>query len=161
MKKFFLLLSAVFALSIVGCTQRVRIESSDDSTQTVRHKVGDIIQIGDELGIVFAISSDGMHGKAMSLSQTQCDWWDAIDWCWNLGGDWRLPTRSELLMISENRKRIDRRLKSNGATRCKDYVYWSSEELSEDEARRVSMDDGHTYRSRKYNSYYVRAVSAF
>ena len=63
------------------------------------YKVGDIIMVGGEMGVVFAVTTDGQHGKAMSISQTTCSWERAKTWCAQYGRGWRLPKIDELKII--------------------------------------------------------------
>ena len=125
-------------------------------------RVGDIIMLNGELGVVFAVTADGQHGKVMSVSETCCTWDNAKKWCANLGRDWRLPTKDELQVISRKKSAINSVLSTNGYTILPIvYAYWSLELFDEFRAWFVSMRDGSTYRYDKDDYAYVRAVAAF
>ena len=146
MKKIFILICTLFIA--VNVSAQIR-------------KVGDIIMVNGEFGVVFAITSDGLHGKAMSVSETNCNWDNAKTWCANLGPAWKLPTKDELLVIYRNKAVIDSALKTNGYTTLSSGWCWSSEWYDEFCAWGVRMRDGCTGNPDKYLSTYVRAVSAF
>ena len=125
-------------------------------------RVGDIIMVNGELGVVFAITSDGLHGKAVSVSKTKCDWYDAKTWCANLGPAWKLPTIDELRVIYRNKAVINSALQTNGYATLS-YFYWSSESHNEKGfcAWHVLMDNGNTGNYLKDSGNHVRAVAAF
>ena len=124
-------------------------------------RVGDIIMVNGELGVVFAVTTDGQHGKVMSASQTECAWDDAKKWCAYLGYGWKFPTIDELRVIRRNKAVINSALKTNGYTLLGEGYYWSSEISNEFCAWGVNLYDGYTVDLTKRNSYYVRAVTAF
>ena len=146
MKKIFILICTFFIAVNVSAQTR---------------KVGDIIMVDGEFGVVFAVTTDGQHGKAMSVSETYCDWNNAKTWCANYGMGWKLPTKDELLVIRRNRAVIDSALKINGYTMLRDYYYWSSEISGEFCAWGVHMLGRDANYDLKSSGYYVRAVSAF
>ena len=129
------------------------------------YKVGDIIMVGGEMGVVFAVTTDGQHGKAMSISQTTCSWERAKTWCAQYGRGWRLPKIDELKVISNKKATLNSVLSANGYEKLVDDQlghYWSSEECELGRARHVRVYDGSTGTEPKYNdSFLVRAVSAF
>jgi hypothetical protein len=94
----------------------------------------------------------------------------AFRWCADLGEGWYLPAVEELrtLLLDESvHKAVNATLKARGATRLYDVGewkwYWSSTEDPEEEfcAWYVAMGNGLTYYYDKYDTNYVRAVSAF
>ena len=145
MKKIFILICALFVMANVSAQTR---------------KVGDIVMVGGEFGVVFAVTTDGQHGKAVSVSQTKCNLNDAKAWCANLGRGWKLPTKDELLIIYRKKSAINSVLSTNGYTQLMGF-YWSSEASSEFCAWLVGMLNGNTLSDGKYFYHYVRAVSAF
>ena len=148
MKRLLILLGALLALSSTSFAQR--------------RQVGDIIMINGEFGVVYAVTSDGLHGKAVSVAETYCGWASAKKWCSQLGGGWKLPLRRDLQTICNKRYKINQVLKANGYTEVKANGYWTSEEYKKDRAWDVDMGDGNTYNyCYKVNTNYVRAVSAF
>ena len=106
MKKIFILICTLFIAANVSAQTR---------------KVGDIIMVNGELGVVFAVTTDGQHGKAMSVSETECNWDKAKKWCADLGGGWRLPTKDELLIIYRiyTKKDVGTSATHNGKPRTK------------------------------------------
>lgn len=125
------------------------------------YKVGDIIVVNGELGIVITVTSDGQHGKAMSVSQTRGAWGQAKTWCAQYGRGWRLPKKDELKIIYSKKEALNSALTANGyevlGTWC-----WSSEEYYSNCAWLVTMTNGDTNFDFKRNfNHYVRAVSAF
>lgn len=123
------------------------------------YKVGDYIEINGVGGIVFAVWNGGKNGKAVSLKEWMCDWNDAKQRCSSLGQGWHLPTKSELIAVSNNRDAVNATLLSMAEGALK--LYWTSEEYSDVYAWRVRMYDGNTDTMHKDSDYYVRAVSAF
>ena len=146
MKKIFLLICALFVVGNISAQTR---------------KVGDIIMVGGEFGVVFAVTTDGRHGKAVSVSETECTWDNAKKWCAKLGYGWKLPTKDELQIIYRKKSAINSALSVNGYTTLKNEWYWSSTEYREFCAWDVSMYIGYTSTNPKNDSTYVRAVSAF
>ena len=124
-------------------------------------RVGDVIMVNGELGVVFDVTANGRHGKVMSVSETKCNWNDAKDWCVSFGPAWRLPTKDELKEIYRNKDAINSVLSANDYTTLMDTLYWSSGIISESFVWYVSMRDGYTYNGCKSFNGYVRAVSAF
>lgn len=125
------------------------------------YKVGDIIMVGGEMGVVFAVTTDGQHGKVMSVSQTKCSWEQAKAWCAQYGRGWRLPKIDELKVIYNKKEALNSALSANGYEVVSG-GYWSSEEYGSDYAWGVGMRIGSPDHVDK-NSYTfsVRAVSAF
>lgn len=130
-------------------------------------RVGDIIMVDGEMGVVFAVTSDGQHGKVMSVAESQDDWYGARDWASQLGCGWRLPTVDELLTIYRNKRALNSVLDDGGYTEFGDSSwvdYWSCESADDNRyAYTVDIDDSaKSYgNSNKSNDNYVRAVSVF
>lgn len=150
MKKIFILICTLFIAVNVSAQTR---------------KVGDIIMINGEFGVVFAVTTDGRHGKALSVSETKCNWDNAKTWCANLGPAWKLPTIDELRVIYRNKAVINSALLTNGYTTFLSYLYWSSESHNEEVlcAWTFDMVDVYTMPNTNLEDWdvYVRAVSAF
>lgn len=124
-------------------------------------RVGDIIMVDGEMGVVFAVTSDGKHGKVMSTSQTKCDWYEARSWCADYGYGWRLPSTDELKVIYNNRSLLNSALDDGGYTElCNDW-YRAAKEEDGRCAWIVFMYNGDAISYDKYDKLYVRAVSAF
>ncbi len=124
-------------------------------------RVGDIIMVDGEMGVVFAATSDGKHGKVMSTSQTKCNWYEARSWCADYGYGWRLPSTDELKVICNNRSLLNSALDDGGYAELGKDFYWAIKEEDEECAGLVRMDDGFTTIDYKCFGHYVRAVSAF
>ena len=129
--------------------------------QAQNHKVGDIVVIGNEVGVVFFVTPDGQHGKVMSTSGIKSTWEDACVWCSQLGIGWRLPSQSDLGAIHGKKDQLNSVLSANGYEVIHDEYYWSADTSIDSGAWLVGMFDGYTYNRRKDFDYYVRAVSAF
>ena len=145
-----------------GSVEQSVVEHVQIEWNEPKYSVGDIIMVGGELGVVFAVTSDGEHGKVMSVSQTECSWNKAKTWCARYGSSWRLPSVSELKVISKKCDVLNSALTANGYEILDGYI-WSSDEDGSDSAWCVYMYDGDTSRCPKDwdRCLYVRAVSAF
>jgi len=130
------------------------------TTTAFAYKVGDIIMVGGEMGIVYTVTSDGQHGKVMSVMQGEGTWEVAKHWCAQYGSGWRLPSKDELLVIYRKKDVLNPILKANGYNALSGWC-WSSTEVNSYRAWDVDLYDGYTFNYRKSFSHYVRAVSAF
>ena len=145
-----------------GSVEQSVVEHVQIEWNEPKYSVGDIIMVGGELGVVFAVTSDGEHGKVMSVSQTECSWNKAKTWCARYGSSWRLPSVYELRIISKKCDVLNSALTANGyEILVLDEPIWSSDEYGPDGARYVDMYNGLTLISLKDSNLYVRAVSAF
>ena len=125
------------------------------------YKVGDYIEINGVGGVVFAVWNNGQNGKAVSLKEFWCDWHSAAQKCTSLGKGWRLPSKSELQAMYNQKSAINNTLVSMAENGLSNALYWSSDECNSDFAWFVRMSSGYTSRYRKNYNIYVRAVSAF
>ena len=82
----------------------------------------------------------------------QLNWEDAKKACHNLGAGWRLPTKVELNILFQNKKKI-------GGFDGK--YYWSSSEINGNFAWGQSCDLGIQYNAVKDDTPFVRAVRSF
>lgn len=126
-------------------------------------KIGDIYEVDGKVGIVWALSNDGKHGRILSLEQTKGSWDYARKWCSELGEGWRLPTRQELTMLyklKDNQAFVDGLFFADAPAMIEEY-YWSGEEYNSSYAWGVFVYSGNTRTSSKNDNGYVRAVSAF
>ncbi len=130
------------------------------TTTAFAYKVGDIIMVGGEMGIVYTVTSDGQHGKVVSVMRRECTWEAAKQWCAQYGRGWRMPSRDELVVIYRKKGVLNPILEANGYTGLYDGL-WSSMEYNSDCAWLVRMYNGNAYYYAKSLDYYVRAVSAF
>lgn len=144
------------------------------------YNVGDKYSRKGKEGIVFYVTDNGLHGKIVSEDETECAWstenvstgatdendgmanmkkiqtisgwhekYPAFAWCADKGDGWYLPAVNELKTLYESK-----------VVELKHY-YWSSTEYSYVRAWFVYLGDGGTNYYYKYNTIYVRAVSAF
>lgn len=146
-------------------SQMVRIgqmtSTSTYNQQSGGYEIGDYYDVGGKQGVVFAVTSDGQHGKIVCLQDLgEAEWDDAKSICANLGSGWRLPTKAEWLAIYEVMGQLNSMLIALGDPIQK-HLYWSSTESSEFGAWYVRMWNGTTNSCGKTSSNYVRAVSAF
>lgn len=96
--------------------------------------------------------------------QQIADWrskYPAFAWCANQGEGWYLPSLNEVKTIYLVKDKVDKTLEKMSSDKFQNGWYWSSTEEDEFCAWNVSMNNGYTYFSFKYNLNYVRAVSAF
>jgi hypothetical protein len=148
MKRFLLVVIALFAINTM--------------VQAQSHKVGDIVVIGNEVGVVFFVTPDGQHGKVMSTSEIKSTWNVACVWCSQLGIGWRLPSQSDFGAILGKKYQLNSVLLANGYEAIRNEYYWSADAFSDIYAWGVSMLDGSTNDgNNKSHNLYVRAVSAF
>ena len=136
---------------------------ASEANQKAPKKVGDIITVNGAVGVVFEVSDDGQHGKVMSVSTTsKCTWGKAKVWSSRYGNGWRLPNKSELIMIYKNKDVLTSALEANGYLKLGNATWcWALEEYNSDCAWGVSMYNGCTYNDNKNAEHWVRAVSAF
>ena len=153
MKKIFCCLLMAVMLSACG--------GENKKSESSKKRVGDIVMVDGEFGVVFAVTTDGQHGKAMSVSQTECSWGNAKHWCANFGQGWRLPTEDELRVIYGNKTIINSALRTNGYTTLTNSFHWSSEFAGGHYACGFDMDCGLSIVNIRFNELCVRAVSAF
>ena len=130
------------------------------TTTAFAYKVGDIIMVGGEMGIVYAVTSDGQHGKVVSVMEGWCDWEAAKQWCAQHGRGWRLPSKEDLWVIYRKKGVLNQILTANGYTALYGWC-WSSTEYDTNRAWGVSMRSGYHYASLKSNYNEVHAVSVF
>ncbi|MBO5351430.1 MAG: DUF1566 domain-containing protein [Alistipes sp.] len=125
------------------------------------YKVGDYIEINGVGGVVFVVWNNGQNGKAVSLKEFRCDWYSAVQKCSSLGKGWRLPSKSELQAVSNQKSAINNTLASMAENGLDDKCHWSSDEHTSTSAWVVSIVDGVTIHPNKGYDAPVRAVSAF
>lgn len=125
------------------------------------YKVGDYIEINGVGGVVFAVWNNGQNGKAVSLKELRSVWNSAAQKCTSLGKGWRLPSKSELQAVYNQKSAINNTLASMAENGLADIAYWSSDEYNSDCAWIVGMQDGGNRNYPKSVNFCVRAVSAF
>lgn len=168
MKKLIFLYILLF-VSPTAFAQRVQVNvDMQGAYSSYQYRVGDIVKIGNELGIIFAVSTDGRHGKAMSVSETSCNWYNAVNWCSAKGSSWHMPSIDDFRVIFKNKSILDAKLGAGGYKQLKTNVFWTSDEgRNEYYAWCISMHDGSVggtsgtpdIKSMPYPS--VRAISTF
>lgn len=110
-------------------------------------------------------TTDKVNGQNnQTVIEQITDWrtkYPAFAWCANQGEGWYLPSLNELTAIYRVKDKVDRTLEKMSRDKIQNAGYWSSTEEDEFCAWFVDVYDGYTSYYRKYNGYYVCAVSAF
>lgn len=110
------------------------------------------------------IGANNKNGMSNMSVVKQIDNWQskypAFVLCADLGEDWYLPAKEELLSLYRKTRIINKSLQAIKAHKLNKWC-WSSTEASEFSAWYVAMYDGDTGHSDKGSNYCVRAVSAF
>lgn len=128
-----------------------------------------------EKGIVVGTSSksDGKANTDKVMARADSAEYPPFQWCRAKGAEWYLPAIDELkllLLNDEVYKAVNKTLDQQGAyklaAKCTLTGYWSSSEYEYVGKNKlyawfVHMDYGDSYYLDKYNTFYVRAVSAF
>lgn len=127
------------------------------------YKVGDIIEVNGKKGVVFVVSSDGKHGRVVSIDDIEGTWDEAIEWGKSYSQGWRLPNRDELKRLYDVLKDVNDAIffADGQIIRESRYGIWTSEEYDSVSAWYVYMSDGNAYNLNKGLDRYVRAVAAF
>lgn len=111
--------------------------------------------------ICFAQDAKKIIGKPIKIGNflvaqndfpEQINWEDAKKACRSLGKGWRLPTRAELNILYNNRKKIGGFILDN--------YYWSSTELDDESAFNQDFTDGNQSDGYKRYKEYVRAIKS-
>ena len=113
------------------------------------------------------IGADNEYNGAYNMAKVKqiADWrykYPAFAWCADLGGEWYLPAKAELLAIYRNKDIIEKAISSRNGGSLE--WYWSSTETMNGSlfcAWGVVMYDGYTDDYHKIYYNYVRAVCAF
>lgn len=135
-------------------------QSSSYATSTT-YKVGDIITINGKRGVVFVVSSDGKHGRVVSLDGIKGTWEEAVAWGESYCQGWRLPNRDELKRLCDVIEEVNEAIFFADGQSVSVSGHWTSEEYDSFCAWRVNMINGYTDYDIKDSDRYVRAVSAF
>ncbi len=160
MKKLLLLLSALFALSNTAFSQSSHVKNATAKPSTLV-KLGDVIMVNGTMGVVFQINEEGNHGTIVSLSQTKCNWNDAMAWCVSLGNNWRMPSIKELVKICRfNKAASDFNRAINNEAELFGW-YWSLNECDLENAWGMGLNRGSVTSANKSHEAYVRAVCYF
>jgi len=123
--------------------------------------VGDIITVNGKRGVVFVVSSDGMHGRVVSLDGIGGTWYEATEWAGSYPG-WRLPSFEELGCLRKVLEEVNTALIRTSGKFIGDDIYWTSEFPNSYEwtnACKVGTHSG--IGTSVYNHFAARAVSAF
>lgn len=142
MKKF--PLAAIFLMGLAlfpSCNRNLRI--------------GSVVRLDGEDGIVYQLSEDGKHGKAISISEANNIEWDsAKSWCTSLKGEgWHLPSQSELQEVVNSRDEINSMLLEREESTILEGLtwYWTSDSTGNNHAV--------CYGPYGFRSYFVGGVS--
>lgn len=156
----YIVLPIIVILGLVGFAHSV-VEYFCD--KDIKYEVGDYYDDGVKQGVVFEVWDDGKRGKIVSTVQKELTWDDAVVWSESYGDSWRLPSRTELIIIHSHRSEISNTLISNREKSLSGDCYWSSEEYANDMnmAWSVGMTYGREYTRDKSRIYPVQAVCEF
>jgi hypothetical protein len=129
-------------------------------------RVGDMIMVDGEMGVVFTVTTDGQHGKVISASLGGGCLSETREWCSKLGCSWRPPTLNELDVVYEKKKVINSILVSNGYPPLDfehDNEYWTSKEEvdSNYDAWSFDMMEGSWKKLTSARYAHIRAVATF
>ena len=112
----------------------------------------------DSLNFAVEVQDEGEHFRVSAKPSMVMNWNDAMRY-FNDNADWNLPTIKQLQIIDKHIDKINNLMEGNGGYKISGWI-WTNEEKDEFCAWYVRMDYGYTNRNCKFNSYYVRAVSA-
>ena len=105
---------------------------------------------------------DGKFNTDVVMQSDDCAEYPAFKWCREQGEEWYLPSEDEFKSIFRVKRLVNKTLTQYSYKEIiDDGAYWSSTECDEFCAWYVSMYSGRTFNFSKYDSNYVRAVSAF
>lgn len=131
------------------------------SAQQTRN-VGDIMMVNGEFGVVFAVTTDGQHGKVLCVTSSKCSWGNAKSWCLQVGNKWRLPTKDELRIIYHRKNLLDTSLEAAGYYTIQNGNYWCLNSKGEVEESPLAVGYGGTVGSDpRIGTCNVCAVSVF
>lgn len=157
-------------LSVTTNANLQSYQQPSTSTQSADKKVGDIIYHNGVIALVIAVDNSGQHGVLLSAEETVCHSSEADEWLKDLGSEWRLPNRSHLQMIYQNKDHLNAALRHNGFNGVAEGWYWTREWASENWSFVFNMNGGYACSYKevvesgkfpKDNKLHVRAVSAF
>lgn len=110
-------------------------------------------------GILCNVTDTHEIGIMPVESEERLNFDEAQQFCQDAGG--RCPTIDELTGIFLNKDKINAALSAANLPELKESWYWSSTEISSNNAWSLWMDDGSRYNDIKYGNYkYVRPVLA-
>lgn len=118
------------------------------------YKVGDIITVNGKKGVVFVVSSDGQHGRVVSLDSFCGTWYDAKEWGKSYGQGWRLPSVDEMGRLAHVMHKVNDAIFFADGQTIKYGPYCCSDAP-------LDLRDGEQRYPLKGDRYYVRTVSAF
>lgn len=126
------------------------------------YEIGDIITVNGKKGVVFVVSADGKHGRAVSLDGIEGTWEESAEWANSYCQGWRMPNEDELKLLYNVLEEVNEAIFFADGQKIEDSYHWTSElPDSDDYCWCVSMFNGNTLDYKKLSDKYVRAVSAF
>lgn len=127
------------------------------------YKVGDIITVNGKKGVVFVVSSDGQHGRVVSLDNFYGTWYDAKEWGKSYGQGWRLPNVEECKLLHEVIDDVNEAIFFADGQKILYIRHWISFDFgeSDDLAGFYNIGTGGAGWDSKDANYYARAVAAF
>ena len=143
---------------------QIAIKQTTQSTSyaSETYEVGDIITVNGKRGVVFAVSSDGKHGRVVSLDGFIGTWEESAAWANSYCQGWRMANAEDLKRLYNVLEEVNEAIFFADGQKIEDSSHWTSESPGSDGcARNVYMGNGLTFSNNKNYDYYVRAVSAF
>lgn len=125
------------------------------------YEVGDIIIVNGKRGVVFVVSSDGKHGRVVSLDGIEGTWEESAAWANSYCQGWRLPNEDELNLLYNVLEEVNEAIFFADGQKIEDCAYWTSEAPNSDDRAWLVIWDYGPYHGSKDDDYFARAVSAF
>ncbi|MBE6176000.1 MAG: DUF1566 domain-containing protein [Rikenellaceae bacterium] len=135
---------------------------STSYTTSKTYKVGDVICVNGKKGVVFVVSSDGKHGRVISLDGFYGTWYKAMEWGNSYGQGWRLPNAEECKLLHEVIDDVNEAIFFADGQKILYISHWTSFDFGEsDPAGRYDIGTGGVGWDSKDANYDARAVAAF
>ncbi len=161
MKKIILLFAALTTIATVSA--EVSTPELDFNARTSEtYNVGDIITVNGKRGVVFVVSSDGKHGRAVSLDGFIGPWEESAEWAYSYCQGWRMPNEDELKLLYNVLEEVNEAIFFADGQKIEEGAHWTSEAPNSDDcAWIVNMFSGNTNYFNRHYEFFARAVSAF
>lgn len=167
MKKFLLVMFAM-AIAASSCTKGGDDDDYGGGTNRgERYEIGSLYDVNGKKGVVFEVSSNGKHGKILSLNRSGNSmlWDDAKAWCKGQGEGWYLPSLDELWTVYRCKVKLNKTLENvKSSNPIESYYLWSSSSYEYDDNLYYFFDMTNSYTTYgdPQNCYnYTRAVCEF
>ena len=126
------------------------------------YKVGDVIEVNGKKGVVFVVSSDGKHGRVVSLDGIEGTWHEAIEWGKSYCQGWRLPNVDEMRLLRGVLKDVNEAIFFADGQKIPPLSHWTSFDFEDGiHAGFIRMDCEASGWKTKDTNLDARAVAAF